>query len=200
MRHHLFTRQRYEDDDFRRRMDLALRTCIPAVLEAAATLAPGFRWTWKAHTHHESEIRRILETEGWTHELAVVEKFTPPTEHADLHSTLDSDDIIGPEFLSVQQAYWKPGITEIRSWQPIKLRLSDGALFRHRFRYAAKGRVSPFYAVYNPTPSVYAYSASHMDMQDHAPTTWHSDPGAICVVHGGNALNSINHRDRRIEP
>jgi hypothetical protein len=199
VRHHLFTRQKYDDDTFRRRMDLALRTCIPAVLESASELAPGFRWTWKAHARHESEIRRILEAEGWAHEIAVVETFTPPEPgSADLHSTLDSDDIIGPDYLRMQQSYWRPGITEVRSWQPVKQRLSDGTLYHHRLQYRARRRVSPFYMISNPTPTIYAYSVTHMDMQSYAPTTWERETGAICVVHGANALNSIDHRDLRI--
>jgi hypothetical protein len=55
--HHLFTRQKYDDEPFRHRMDLACRTCIPSVVAATESIGPGFRWVWKAHARHHDEIR-----------------------------------------------------------------------------------------------------------------------------------------------
>lgn len=205
------TRQRYDDEHvFRRRMELARRTCIPAVIAAAEKLrcqdlarrqaelvdsGPEYSltWVWRAHKRHRDAIMRALTEEGWTHWISVVDAFGPDGD--DVQVALDSDDRIEPQYLRMVADYWRPGFVELRSWQPIKQRLSDGQLFRHRFRYRTKKRVSPFYAIYNPHPELYAYVASHGQLHRLIQPNWRPEPGAIAVIHGANALMDLHRSD-----
>lgn len=199
MIHHLFTRQKYDDEAFARRMDLARRTCIPSVVAALDGIGPGFRWVWKAHLRHAATIRRVLRSEGFDREIEVTEDFSPPTEPVDIHSTLDSDDRIEPHFLRLQQSYWQEGVQRLISWQPLKQRHSDGQLYRHRYRYEKSGRVSPFYAIYNPDAGLYAYCQSHGVLHKHTSPTWKRDPGAVAVIHDANKLMDLRSRDIPID-
>lgn len=195
MIHHLFTRQKYDDEHFRRRMDLACRTCIPSVMAALDGIGPGFRWVWKARPEHHDELRRILEREGFDREVECVDTFTPPANQPHIHSTLDSDDRIEPHFLELQQGYWQPAVQKILSWQPLKQNHEDGSLHRHRFRYEERGRVSPFYAIYNPSATLYAYCESHGHLHKLIRPEWKRDPGAIAVIHETNKLMDLSPRD-----
>jgi hypothetical protein len=204
--HTVYTRQCYDDDKhFRARMELARRTCIPAMVAAAKNLKPDvvIAWAWRAHERHLEAIERIVRDGGWTHALEVLQHFGPGRD--DIQSTLDSDDRIRPTFLYTIEAsyftiqgYERPRLTELRSWQPIKQRLEDGACFRHRYRYEEKGRVSPFYAIYNPTAEVHVYARSHGQMHQLLEPRWSREPGAIAVIHGANRLMDLRASDTPI--
>jgi hypothetical protein len=207
MRVSVCTRQRYDDDDtFERRMDLARRTCIPAVVAAAELPAvvaaaeifgASLTWRWRAHERHAPDVWAAVAGAGWPGRIEVVDDFGPETD--DVQVTLDSDDRIEPGYLATVMSYWRRGRTELRTWQPIKQRLSDGRLHRHRFRYRVKKRVSPFYAIYNPTEELYAYCASHGKLHELVQPKWMKGPGAIAVIHGDNALMDLRAGDIRLD-
>jgi hypothetical protein len=215
MRITVCTRQRYEDDEtFRKRMALARKTCIPAVIAAAEELQEladialergvedrwaklDVAWRWLVLDRHIVEATEVIRSAGWRWRLQLASAWGP--EDDDVQVTLDSDDRIEPEYLVTVASHWRPGKTELRSWQPIKQRLKDGRLHRHRYRYRVKGRVSPFYAVYNPTERVHAYVVSHGKLHELIEPIWMRDPGAIAVIHGENALMDLRAGDVRIE-
>lgn len=195
MIHTVYTRQRYDDGPFQERMELALETCIPAMVAAAAKCQHPVRWAWRAHPHHAESLVDTVRAGGWKGELEVLEEFGP---FGDVQSTLDSDDRIEPHFLHRVQLCHRPGAPFVVTWQPIKQRLSDGAKFAHRMKYQAY-KPSNFYAVYNPTAAVHVYARKHGEMHLlGAPCRVAGDRGAIVVIHAGNPNQTINGRDERI--
>jgi hypothetical protein len=194
MIHTVYTRQRYDDGPFMKRMLLAVETCIPAMIEAARQVPEDvvLRWAWRAHARHSSAIYETLRGAGWSGGIEVVDVFGPASDQ--IQSSLDSDDRIGPGFLRMQQGHYRPGGPFIVTWQPEKQRLEDGRIFRHRMRYKAN-LPSPFYAVFNPGPTVHAYRVKHGAMHTLAPCTLSSEPGAIAVIHAGNKHMDLNRYD-----
>ena len=200
--HTMYTRQRYDDDhEMRYRMELARETSIASMVAALKRALYPVRWRWAILPRHEELVRQTLLEAGWTGEFLPTETWPPEQlEDDDISSTLDSDDKVAPGFLRIIQRHWAPGKPFIVTWQPVKERYSDGAIFEHRFKYT-NDRPSPFYAIYNPTSRCYVYRKKHGHMdQLGAPVTMSKERGAIAVIHGRNKLMDISSRDKQLTP
>lgn len=209
MIHTVYTRMRYEDEQqLLSRVELARATTIPSMVAAAKRAEYQVRWAWFALERDHERIRSIVTGAGYPGEVITLDRgsegYVPLYEEDNVQSTLDSDDKVAAYFLARVQRRWKPPVTPpqpyIVTWQPIKERFQDGALFNHRMRYAAT-KPSPFYSVYNPTEKVHVYAKSHGHMHElGAPVELVNERGAIAVIHGGNALMDIKSGDTPLSP
>lgn len=205
MIHTVYTRQRWQDEDTMiERMKLARATTIPSMVRAAQAALEPVRWAWFVNPRDVELLVDVVTRAGYPGPiLPIVEDgYTPLFEEDDLESTLDSDDKVASYFLKRVQGRWRgrDSSTYIVSWQPIKERFEDGALFNHRMRYAAD-KPSPFYTVYNPTAKCHAYRKKHGHMHRcGAPVEHTNERGAIAVIHGKNTLMDLKSGDTPLAP
>lgn len=204
MIHTVYTRQRWADEKQTvERMSLARLTTIPSMVAAAKAALQPVRWAWFSHERDHELIKRIVSRAGYPGPILTldVDGYVPLFEEDDLQTTLDSDDKVTSYFLKRVQGRWKPGTKPyIVSWQPIKERLDDGFLFKHRMRYATN-RPSPFYTVYNPDARAHAYAKKHGHMHlVGAPVELTTERGAIAVIHGENTLMDLKSGDTPLAP
>lgn len=196
----IYTRHTFELDDprFRKRLELAAETSIPAVREALSSLeAEEWTWLWVWWCRPGAE-ELILEHVG--HDLPV-ECLRGDTWHPDdeIQLTLDSDDMIPPGFIDHVEGLWEPtDFPYLRTWQPTKLDLRTSKRYKMAFRYSSS-TPSMFYAVYNPTERVRVYARTHTRMSELAPCELvQGGPGVTAGIHDDNQLMTIAHGDKEI--
>lgn len=204
MIHTVYTRQRWaEEEQTIERMRLARATTIPSMVRAAQAALRPVRWAWFSAARDHERIIDVVTRAGYPGPVVCLDTdgYVPLFEEDDLQTTLDSDDKVASYFLKRVQGRWKPGTKPyIVSWQPIKERFEDGALFKHRMRYAAD-RPSPFYTVYNPTARAHAYAKKHGHMHlVGAPVELTTERGAIAVIHPDNTLMDLKSGDTPLAP
>jgi hypothetical protein len=205
MIHTVYTRQRWEHEETTiERMRLARATTIPSMVRAAKEAPHPVRWAWFTTERDQERVVDVVRRAGYPGPILTIttDGYVPLYEEDDLQSTLDSDDKVASYFLKRIQSRWRGrrSSTYIVTWQPIKERFEDGALFNHRMRYAAD-KPSPFYTVYNPTEKCHAYRKKHGHMHlCGAPVELLTERGAIAVIHGKNTLMDLKSGDTPLAP
>lgn len=198
MKHSVYTRQAYVDDErFYARMDLAKKTCIPAMIAAALRAQHPVRWVWWAFPRHHAHVRTVVRGYGWTGPLTVTSGDSWLADD-DIQTTLDSDDQVDAGFLQNVQDLHEPGAPYLVSWQPVKLELATGQRYRMRMRYSGS-TPSMFYSIYNPTSDVRVYALTHTRMSELCKSFLAPVEGsAFAVIHDGNHLMQIHREEREL--
>jgi hypothetical protein len=178
-------------------MLLALDTCIPSMRIAARFAPYPVRWIWAIAPEDADLVLSSLDAGGWTGGILLLSIMQGQREDT-IQTALDSDDRIGPDFLTVVQSYWRPSSAPyLITWQPVKQDFHTGKLYRHSSRYR-EDKPSPFYTVYNPDPSTQIYSRKHGEMHLAFPsrrTYLGHEGGAVAVIHSDNKLQKITPQD-----
>lgn len=203
MNHTIYTRHTYPPGDERHcpRLELAMSTCVPSVIDSSSWTALPVRWVWWASPLHRMEIIDAVRAGGYQGELHVLPGDTW-LEDDHIQTTLDSDDMLGAHLLDrVQHLYLRDRADagpHLVTYQPIKLDLETGRRYRARMKYSAESP-SMFYSILRPTPEVQVYKRTHTEMGELCPARLDPFPSSCMAgIHGANHLMKIHPDEERI--
>lgn len=118
----------------------------------------------------------------------------------DIQVALDSDDLVEPQFLAKIRQICVGSKSIHISFQPDKLNIKTGKLYKMSDNYKNSGTGSPCYALYQPEFKYFAYHDSHLKIGNLMDKTIYIDEGYVHMsIHDTNDSTGIKKTDIEIK-